>query len=63
MGPFATQLQDKIIKIAEKEKLIMQNEDESSRFVNEIDTMRLPLQTSLFLMIMEKTFELSLCKF
>ncbi len=32
MGPFATQLQDKIIKSAEKKKLITQSEDESSKF-------------------------------
>jgi len=32
MGPFASQLQDKIIKIAEKQKLITQNKDESLKF-------------------------------
>lgn len=32
MGPFATQLQDRIINIAEKQKLITQSEDESSKF-------------------------------
>ncbi len=32
MGPFASELQDKIIKEAEKQKLITQNEDESLKF-------------------------------
>ncbi len=32
MGPFATDLQDKIIKSAEKNNLIIQTEDESSKF-------------------------------
>ncbi len=32
MGPFASELQDKIIKEAEKQKLITQDEDESLKF-------------------------------
>lgn len=32
MGPFASELQDVIIKIAEKDKLITQSEDESAKF-------------------------------
>ncbi len=32
MGPFATNLQDTIIKLAEKEKFIKLSEDESSKF-------------------------------
>jgi len=32
MGPFASQLQDKIIREAEKQKLITQDEDESMKF-------------------------------
>lgn len=32
MGPFAIQLKDRIIKVAENKKLIMQNENESSKF-------------------------------
>ncbi len=32
MGPFASELQDVIIKVAEKDKLITQSEDDSAKF-------------------------------